>query len=184
MILDNASRRLGTIRSLPPPTRRLATVLGALALSMSLASLLIACAPADPSGSADGTGASSGGGRCGPLHTVGAHLVNAAGTRVDLSGVNWFGFETQSFTPHGLDVRNYQDMLNQIAHLGFNTVRLPYSNQLFDPASLPTGINYTLNPDLRGLHGVGLMDKIVAGATKSGLCVILDQHRQIGRAHV
>jgi endoglucanase len=30
---------------------------------------------------------------------------------------------------------------------------------------------------LRGLQGLALMDKIVAGAQKAGLCVILDQHR-------
>ena len=68
-------------------------------------------------------------------------------------------------------------MLTQMAHLGFNTLRLPYSNQLFDPASVPSGINYTLNPDLRGLQGLALVDKIVAGARRAGLCVILDQHR-------
>jgi endoglucanase len=68
-------------------------------------------------------------------------------------------------------------MLNQMAQLGFNTVRLPYSNQLFDAASVPTGINYSINPDLRGLKGLALMDQIIAGASKAGLCVILDQHR-------
>ena len=91
--------------------------------------------------------------------------------------MNWSGFETTSFAPQGLNVRNYQDMLDQMAHLGFNTLRLPYSNQLFDLASKPTSINYTLNPDLRGLQGLALMDKIVAGAQKAGLCVILDRHR-------
>jgi endoglucanase len=68
-------------------------------------------------------------------------------------------------------------MLNQMVKCGFNTLRLPYSNQLFDPASVPSGINYTLNPDLRGQRGLALMDKIVAGAQKAGLRVILDQHR-------
>ena len=115
---------------------------------------------------------------CGPpLHTAGAQIKNAEGQTVVLTGVNWSGFETTSFAPQGLNVRNYQDMLDQMAHLGFNTLRLPYSNQLFDPASMPTSINYTLNPDLRGLQGLALMDKIVAGAQKAGLCVILDQHR-------
>jgi endoglucanase len=114
---------------------------------------------------------------CGPLHTEGSRIENAEGQTVVLTGVNWSGFETGSFAPQGLDVRNYQDMLNQMARLGFNTLRLPYSNQLFDPASKPTGINYTHNPDLRGLRGLALMDKIVAGAQKAGLCVILDQHR-------
>ena len=116
--------------------------------------------------------------RCGPpLHTEGAQIKNAEGETVVLTGVAWSGFETQSFAPQGLNVRNYQDMLDQMAHLGFNTLRLPYSNQLFNPASKPTGINYTLNPDLRGLQGLALMDKIVDGAQKAGLCVILDRHR-------
>ncbi|MGO8947977.1 MAG: glycoside hydrolase family 5 protein, partial [Ktedonobacterales bacterium] len=113
----------------------------------------------------------------GALSCAGAKILDSTGQEVFLTGVNWFGFETQTFCPHGLSVRNYQDMLNQIAQLGFNTIRLPYSNQLFDPASVPTNISYTLNPDLRGLKGLALMDKIVDGARKAGLCMILDQHR-------
>jgi endoglucanase len=68
-------------------------------------------------------------------------------------------------------------MLEQIAQSGFNTIRLPYSNQLFDRASQPTGISYVLNPDLKGLKGLALMDKIVQGAGQLGLKIILDQHR-------
>jgi endoglucanase len=169
--------------------RPVAPAFGAITIGLALAAMLAACSPSVPSmighGAATGAGtpaattaATTAAGRnCGPLHAAGAHLVDAQGNPANLSGVNWFGFETESFAPHGLYARNYLDMLHQIAHLGFNTIRLPYSNQLFDPASLPTGINYTLNPDLRGLHGLALMDKIVAGAAQSGLCVILDQHR-------
>ena len=113
----------------------------------------------------------------GPYHTSGGHIMDANGREVHLSGVNWFGFETQSFAPHGLDVRSYGSMLDQMAALGFNTIRLPYSNQLFDAGSAPTGINYALNPDLKGLRGLALLDKIVAGAGQRGLKVILDQHR-------
>jgi endoglucanase len=114
---------------------------------------------------------------CGPVHAEHSELVNTKGKPVHLAGVNWPGFETPTFAPAGLTVRNYQDMLNQMVKCGFNTLRLPYSNQLFDPASVPTGISYTLNPDLRGLRGLALMDKIVAGAQKAGLRIILDQHR-------
>jgi endoglucanase len=112
-----------------------------------------------------------------PLHAAGGNLVDANGNEVHLTGVSWFGFETESFAPHGLWVRNWQSMLDQIAHAGFNTIRLPYSNQLFDPSSNPTGINYFVNPGLRGLKGLALMDKIIAGAGARGLKVILDQHR-------
>jgi len=60
---------------------------------------------------------------------------------------------------------------------GFNTIRLPYSNQLFDPASTPNSINYDLNPDLEGLSGLEIMDKVIAEAGARGLKVILDRHR-------
>src|SRR5260370_13251123 len=120
--------------------------------------------------------------RCQPGHTVGflstshSELVDASGCQVSLTGVNWFGFETSTFAPHGLGVRNWQDMLKQIARTGFNTIRLPFTNQLFDPGSQPQGINYQLNPDLKGLQGLALMDRIIQGARKPGLRVILDRH--------
>jgi endoglucanase len=111
------------------------------------------------------------------LHTDKGQLVNAEGQVVHLSGVNWFGFETGTFAPHGLWARNWRDMLEQMVHAGFNAIRLPYSNQLFDPGSVPQGIDYQLNPDLKGLQGLALMDKIVQGAGQLGLKIILDQHR-------
>jgi endoglucanase len=147
---------------------------GAIGGAIVLATVLAACSPSLSVGADTATSAPR---ACGPLHTEGAQIKNAQGQTVVLTGVNWFGFETQTFAPQGLNVRNYQSMLDQMAHLGFNTLRLPYSNQLFDPQSIPTGINYTLNPDLRGLKGLALMDKIVNGAQKAGICVILDQHR-------
>ena len=110
------------------------------------------------------------------LSTSHGELVDASGCVAHLTGVNWFGFETSTFVPHGLGVRNWQDMLNQIARTGFNTIRLPFTNQLFDPASKPQGINYRLNPDLKGLSGLALMDRIIQGAGVRGLKVILDRH--------
>lgn len=111
------------------------------------------------------------------LHTEGSKLVDSHGNQVTLTGINWFGLETESYAPHGLWARNWESMLDQIVDLGFNTIRLPYSNQLFDPSSTPNGINYELNPDLEGLSGLEIMDKIIAGAGERGLKVILDRHR-------
>ncbi|GAA2754797.1 cellulase family glycosylhydrolase [Actinopolymorpha rutila] len=117
-----------------------------------------------------------------PLHTDGPNIVDASGKKVNLTGVNWFGFETETFVPHGLWARNWKSMLDQIRSTGFNTIRLPYSNQMFDKESKPTGINYKLNPDLKGLKGLPLMDKIVKGATDRGLMVLLDRHRPTAQA--
>jgi endoglucanase len=73
-------------------------------------------------------------------------------------------------------------MLDQMAGAGFNTMRLPFSNELFDAASKPNGIDFAKNPDLVGLTGPQIMDKIVAGATKRGIMVILDRHRPTSQA--
>ena len=55
----------------------------------------------------------------------------------------------------------YRSMLDQIKQQGYNTLRLPYSNQLFDPGSVPNGIDFSngKNADLQGLNGVQIMDK-------------------------
>ncbi len=113
----------------------------------------------------------------GPWHTDGAQILDANNQPVRIAGVNWFGFETNTFVVHGLQNRNYKDMLDQIMSEGYNTIRLPYSNQLFDAGSKPSGIDYNMNPDLQGLQGVQLMDKIINYASSIGLHIILDQHR-------
>ncbi len=113
----------------------------------------------------------------GYFHTSGNQIVDAAGHTVRIAGVNWFGMETPSFAPDGLWARNYRDMMDQMVQLGFNTIRLPFSDQLFDSGSTPAGINYSLNPDLQGLNGIGILDKIVNYAGQIGLRIILDHHR-------
>jgi aryl-phospho-beta-D-glucosidase BglC (GH1 family) len=134
--------------------------------------------PALSIGSATGTeGGQGGGGVLDFFHTSGNQIVDAYGNDVQIAGVNWFGLETTTFAPHGLDVHSYQWYIDEMKQLGFNTIRLPFSLQTFDPSSVPTGINYTLNPDLAGLTPLGIMDKIIAYAGKDGLRVILDDHR-------
>ena len=77
----------------------------------------------------------------GPWHTGGAQILDANNQPIRIAGVNWFGFETNTFVVHGLQNRNYKNMLNQIISEGYNTIRRPYSNQLFDTGSKPSGID-------------------------------------------
>ena len=137
--------------------------------SPSPASIPVAASPARAASSA-------GMGTAFPLHTDRGNIVDAAGKPVTLTGVNWFGFETGTFAPDGLYTRNYKSMLDQMVASGFNSIRLPYANALFRSGGTPN-INYELNPDLKGLKGLPLMDKIINAATARGLMVILDQHR-------
>jgi endoglucanase len=149
-------------------------------LAAGAALLLIGAAQVDGTGSfafAAGAPDASVGATVGPLHTSGAKLLNAQDQEVRITGVNWFGLETDQFAPHGLWARNYGDMLDQMVAAGFNTVRLPFSNQLLDSNGAPKGIDYTKNPDLQGLSGPQVMDKIIDAAGQRGLAVLLDRHR-------
>ncbi len=111
------------------------------------------------------------------LHTDGARILDANGQPVRLTGLSWFGLETPNYAPHGLWSRSMASMLDQIKQLGYNSLRVPFSTQLFDPGSTPNSIDYHQNPDLVGLDGPALLDKLVAGARARGLRVILDRHR-------
>lgn len=111
------------------------------------------------------------------LHTCGARIYNSKGHEVRITGINWFGMETGTYVPHGLWWRNWRAMLDQISRLGYNTIRLPYSNEMLSPGVMPQGINYIINPDLEGLTSLEVMDKFVAAARERGIKIILDRHR-------
>ncbi|MCP4887928.1 MAG: cellulase family glycosylhydrolase [Planctomycetaceae bacterium] len=113
----------------------------------------------------------------GALSTLGNQIVDESGVAVRLAGVNWFGFETTNFAPHGLWSRGYIEMMDQMKAEGFNTIRLPFSDELFEASSTPNGIDFSQNPDLQGLAGIEIMDRIVAQADEIGMRVILDHHR-------
>jgi endoglucanase len=139
--------------------------------------------PASPSlpqlsiSSATATEGSPAAGAADYFHTSGNQIVDAFGNDVKIAGVNWFGLEGGTFAPEGLDVRSYQSMMDQMKQLGYNTIRIPFSNQIFDAGNMPTSINYTLNPDLFGLNPLGVLDKIVVYAGQDGLRIILDDHQ-------
>ncbi len=165
--------RKDTHKGCPYPEHLLAGILLSLIVTATVLGLIVGVIAVNRQQNAE---ASSVLGQ-GYWHTNGAQILDANNQPVRIAGINWFGFETSSYSPHGLDKRSYKDMLNQIKSLGYNTLRLPYSNQLFDQGSIATGIDYTKNPDLRGLSGLQLMDTIVDYAGQIGLHIILDQHR-------
>ncbi|WP_205666092.1 Calx-beta domain-containing protein [Aquabacter cavernae] len=111
------------------------------------------------------------------LSTRGNQIVDADGNTVQIAGVNWFGFESSNFAPHGLWTRGYQDMMDQMVDLGFNTIRLPFSSEMLHTSAAPNGIDFSKNPDLQGLSALQIMDKIVDYAAEIGLKIILDHHR-------
>ena len=85
---------------------------------------------------------------------VNGRIVDAQGQAVQLRGVNWSGFETTDHVVHGLWARNWKSMIDQMRDLGFNAVRLPVCPGTLR-GSVPSSIDYALNPDLAGLDSLG-----------------------------
>ena len=112
----------------------------------------------------------------GYLSTKGNQIVDSNGNAVRITGVNWFGFETGNQVLHGLWTRDYHSMLDQVKSLGFNTLRIPFSNQMLASGAATSSINYNANPDLQGLTPIQCMDKVIAYAGQIGLKVFLDRH--------
>jgi endoglucanase len=126
-------------------------------------------------------------------HTSGSKIVDANGATVKITGINWFGFETGNYTFHGLWSRDYRDVLNQIKSLGYNTIRLPYSSQLFDAGIVansvsnaptpawPNGMNLPLmvNGQMNGtpLPPLAMLDEIIRYGGSIGLRFFFDRHR-------
>jgi endoglucanase len=151
-------------------SRTLRYAIAALAVLTGLTVTTVGPAARPAHAAAAGTGT-------GFWHTAGAQLVDSTGAPVRMTGINWFGAETGNYTFHGLWTRNYQDMVDQVASLGYNTLRVPFSDQLFDPGSTPNSIDANKNPDLTGLSGLQILDKVINYAGTKGMRVVLDRHR-------
>jgi len=104
------------------------------------------------------------------------HVHDNQGHRVDLHGVNWFGFETDVHAPHGLWARGLDDMLDQMHGLGFNAVRLPVCPATLQGVAV-NSINYNLNPDLVGMNSLQVLDTVIDRLEQRGMYYLLDHHR-------
>lgn len=121
--------------------------------------------------------------RDGYWHTDRNRILDDKNNEIRIAGVNWSGFETRRGVPGGLTLQDYRDILRTIKMQGYNTVRLPLSNEMIESPRIPQQISYSsaedepINADLEGLNSMQILDRIVAAAGKLGLRVILDDHR-------
>ncbi len=111
-----------------------------------------------------------------PLHTEGRFIVGRDGKRVRITAVNWYGAESEDFAVGGLQFRPLDTIAAEIRHLGFNAVRLPWSNELVERNPVVPDRALTANPDLRGRRALDVLDLTVAALTNRGLMVVLDNH--------
>lgn len=111
-----------------------------------------------------------------PLHTAGQHIVDSNGKQVRLNAVNWYGAESTDFVVAGLQSATLPAIAQQIKTLGFNAVRLPWSNQLYESNPVVGSYALTANPALQGETALTILDQVVSALTAQGILVILDNH--------
>lgn len=111
-----------------------------------------------------------------PLRTKGRNIVDQKGRRFKLASVNWYGASDELFIPGGLEVRHRSEIAGMIRSLGFNSVRMPYSDEMVisNPAILPHLL--IANPDLIGLRALDIFEAVVTSLTDVGLAVIINDH--------
>ena len=115
-------------------------------------------------------------------HTDGNRILDSRDRPVRIAGMNWSGLETKEAVPGGLEVQDYRAILRTIQQNGYNTVRIPFSNEMVESPSVPEHIRFSaagrpINTDLQGLSSLEILDRIIAYSGKIGLKVILDNHR-------
>ncbi|WP_410598202.1 glycoside hydrolase family 5 protein [Amycolatopsis sp. lyj-90] len=133
-----------------------------------------------------------------PLSTRGRYIVDATGNRFKLKSANWHGAsgtwtgsgdvndpaahhagEIAYQTPLGLDRASIDTVIDGLAGLGLNSVRLPFSNAMIhDTTPVPA---LPANPELRGLTPLQVYDRVVARLTARGFAVILNNHTTTSR---
>jgi len=111
-----------------------------------------------------------------PLHTEANHIVDSTGRRVHINAVNWYGAESPDFVVGGLDSNTPYAIAQLIRQLGFNAVRLPWSNQMVESNPVAGSYALTANPQMQGLTAMQIFDQVVGALTDQQLMVILDNH--------
>lgn len=111
-----------------------------------------------------------------PLRAQGRDVVDTEGRRFKLSSVNWYGGSDELFIPGGLDVQHRDVIARTIRVLGFNSVRLPYSDEMVmtNPTVLPHLL--AANPDLIGMRALDVFEAVVTSLTEAGIAVIVNNH--------
>lgn len=111
-----------------------------------------------------------------PYQTVGRSIVDAEGKAVHLKAVNWYGANLEAQVVHGLEFKTLDEIARMIKELGYNSVRLTYSNAMLHDLSPVRPESIRANPGLMGLNALQIFDKAVAALAAQDLAIMLNNH--------
>ncbi|KAN0033703.1 hypothetical protein ACTFIV_000167 [Dictyostelium citrinum] len=107
----------------------------------------------------------------------GERKLTLNGAEITIQGIAWFGMETGTFSPGGLQVQSVESILDILVATGFNALRLPFSVDMIINNRYPNDINFNLNPNLQGKTALQVLQYITVEAGKRGILIVLEQHR-------
>ncbi len=110
----------------------------------------------------------------GGFRTSGNKILAPDGSEFVIAGVNWFGFETRDAVAHGLWAQDYKFLINKIKEAGFNTIRLPYSDEMWRTNPSPRAAGC---PECNGKRSRDILALMVNYAGSLGMHIVLDNHR-------
>ncbi|KAI1614428.1 glycoside hydrolase superfamily [Exophiala viscosa] len=114
---------------------------------------------------------------CHPLlRARGRDIVDKNGDRIKLISANWYGGSDMSMVSGGLDVRNRSGIARTIRELGFNSVRLPYADEIVQDNPVIEASLLSANDDLVGERALDVYAAVVQALTEAGLAVIVNNH--------
>lgn len=97
----------------------------------------------------------------------------------NLSGISWFGFETQDFVINGLWSHSVEWYLDLIKSKGINTIRIPFSAEwiLYNFDLYPYNELIVADPVCQNKKSIEILDYIFKYALKNNIYIMLDLHR-------
>jgi endoglucanase len=121
--------------------------------------------------------------------TRGHSIVNGAGVTTRLSGLNWFGYETNNEIFHGLWANGLHTLVKAVADRGFNCFRVPISAKVLNDwrAGMPKtkwDNDPAYNADLQGKNNLEVFDAFVGDLKKNNLKMYLDIHSVVDDSYM
>ncbi len=78
-----------------------------------------------------------------------------------LKGLNYFGFETETFAPHGLWSYSLDNILDFVKNNNFNAIRFPFAMDMVRNNPTKPNVDCNANPTICHLNALDLMNAVI-----------------------
>lgn len=106
-------------------------------------------------------------------------IYDDSNSQFNLSGISWFGFETQDFVVNGLWSHPMSFYMDFMKNNGFNTIRVPFSAEwiLYNFNLYPDSSFVSSDPQNQHKKSIEILDNLFDMAERRDMKIMLDLHR-------